>query len=75
LEEDTELHTRTRRAVGTGHYGLIEVHSDNHVGLLRFQGRHIPTNVRCRYGEPSFPASSQFVYGMTGGAGYCHGTG
>ena len=35
-------------------HGLIEVHSDNHVF---FQGHHIPTNVRCRYGEPSFPAS------------------
>ena len=55
------------------HYGLIEVHSDNHV--LLFQGRHIPTDVRCRYGDPNFPASSQFVYGMAGEAGYCHGTG
>jgi len=55
------------------HYRLIEVHSDDHV--LLFQGRHIPTDVRCRYGEPSFPASSQFVYGMAGEAGYCDGTG
>jgi len=30
------------------HYGLIEVHTDNHV--LLFQGRHIQTDVRCRYG-------------------------
>jgi len=70
LEGDTQLHKRTRLTVENR---LIEVHSDNHV--LLFLGRHIPTDVRCHYGEPSFPASSQSVYGMDGEAGYCHGTG
>ena len=26
-------------------------------------------------GSPVFPTSSQFVYGMAGETGYCHGTG
>ena len=66
LEGDTELHTKTRLTV------------DDIMDLLKFillfQGRHIPTDVWCRYGESSFPASSQFVYGMAGEGGYCHGT-
>jgi len=72
LEGDTELHTRWRLTVEDIMDLLKFIVTTTY---FSFRGVIYQQNVRCRYGEPTFPASSQFVYGMAGEAGYCHGTG
>jgi len=67
LEGDTELHTRTRLTVeDIMDFKFI-------VTTTYFSFRASFTN-RSSVPLHSFPASSQFVYGMVGEASYCHGT-